>query len=318
MLIYTDSIHYARQILPQLDLSWSSPDPITDSELLSVAESLFEDKPYRESSLKTDFPWERLFVAETSRRSQYDILVELARKTNKLPDGIVCLAGSGEGFHGFKSRPWSAIPGNLHLSVYLAPAKPVEHSSISFMVLAAVSVVDALDSLPGLENRAGIKWVNDIVIDEAKVCGVLAHTQMVKGAVTAAVVGIGLNVETTPDVEPTPFVPEVASLKDCASDPDGCGQREVFETLIRALARNYSSFVDVGYPALLERYRRRSAVVGRRVILCSDVCGKGLDIIAKGRVTGLGENLELFLEGFDQPFWKGRLILESENEPGLS
>ena len=39
------------------------------------------------------------------------------------------------------------------------------------------AVVDALDAVPGLEGRARIKWVNDILIGDAKVAGILAYTQ---------------------------------------------------------------------------------------------------------------------------------------------
>ncbi len=314
MVVYTDSIRYAEQVLPRPVRPWSTAPSVDQIDLSLLAERLYENKSYSESSLEADFPWRYLFAVASSRRSQYDILVELARKTKALPDGIVCIAGAGDEFHGFRNRPWAAVAGNLHLSLYLAPAKPIEHFAIGFTILAAVSVVEALDCLPGLEGKAKIKWVNDILIDHAKVCGVLAFTQTVKETVTAAVVGIGLNVETTPPVEPTPFVPKVASLRELSPNPEACTQLAVFNHLLLALARNYRSFVDGGYPALLKRYRRRSAVIGREVTLCSDDSVAELDVIAKGKVTELGENLEIFLEGYDQPFWKGRLILSGENQ----
>lgn len=310
MVVYTDSIRYAEQVLPRPARPWSPTPSVDSGDLTLLAERLFENQSYSEATLEVDFPWKHLFAVASSRRSQYDILVELARETKALPDGIICIAGSGDEFHGFRNRPWAAVEGNLHLSVYLAPAKPIEHYGIGFTILAAVSVVEALDRLPGLEGKAKIKWVNDILVGNAKVCGVLAFTQTVKDTVTAAVVGIGLNVETIPSVEPTPFVPEVTSLRECSSNPEALSQSVVLNQLILALARNYRSFVDGGYPALLESYRRRSAVIGREVTLCSDDSGEELEVIAKGRVSDLGKNLEISIEGYDKPFWKGRLILE--------
>ena len=315
MVVYTDSISYAEQVVPPATKPWSPPaDRGTDVHRLS--ETLYQGNSFHQSSLESDLLWKYLFIVEFASRSQYDVLIELARDGGALPDGVLCLAGDGDNFHGLKNRPWSASPGNIHLSVHLAPARPIEQSAVGFSVLAAVSVVETIDSIAGLNGRAGIKWVNDILIDDSKVCGVLAHTQTMKDTVGAAILGIGLNVETTPSVEPTPFSRRVAALRDFASDPSAGSQGIIFEKLIRALDRNYRSLLNGGYSVLLDRYRERSLVLGRQVAICSDEPGSASEVIATGRVSGLGDNLELFLDGVDKPVRRGRLILEDEKGNG--
>jgi BirA family biotin operon repressor/biotin-[acetyl-CoA-carboxylase] ligase len=190
----------------------------------------------------------------------------------------------------------------------------MEHFGVGFTILAAVSVVDAIDGLPGLERRAGIKWVNDILIEGAKVSGVLAYTQTMKDVVSSAVLGIGLNVETTPSVDPTPYVPRVAALRDFAPDKSTCTQGAVLEKLVHALDRNYRSYLDGGYKALIDRYRERSLVTGREVTVRSDDPSTEPEVIAAGRVSGLGENLELLIEGIEEPVSRGRLILHGEDK----
>jgi BirA family biotin operon repressor/biotin-[acetyl-CoA-carboxylase] ligase len=180
------------------------------------------------------------------------------------------------------------------------------------MVLAAVSVVDAIDSVDGLEGKAGIKWVNDILLEHAKVAGVLAYTEGAGMSIDAAVLGIGLNVETTPSVVGTPFVPSVGSLRDHASDPEACTQRTVFESLLAALDRNYQLLLDGKTDELFERYRQRSVVLGREVKVCVDDASSPPKTIAAGRVEAIDDSLQLHLVGVDEPVTRGRLILESE------
>jgi len=177
-------------------------------------------------------------------------------------------------------------------------------------VLAAVSVLDAVDGIPGLVNAAGVKWVNDILVDGAKVGGVLAYTQSVGETVEGVALGIGLNVETTPVVDPTPFVPRVSSLAHRASDASACTQQAVFRKLIQSLAHNYERLLSGGYDTLLERYRSRSLVIGRRITLCAEESGPEPEVLSTGRVERLTDDLELILEGSETPLSRGRIVLD--------
>jgi BirA family biotin operon repressor/biotin-[acetyl-CoA-carboxylase] ligase len=308
MLVYTDSVEYARTVLGRSVDLWSAPTSELSDDLRSLLEGAYGAREIRESTVQGGSLWHHLILVEVADRSHYDLLIELSRAGVRLPDRVLCLAGEGEGFHGFKGRAWSAPQGNIYLSVYLRPTRVVTLPATSFTVLAAISVVDAIDAIPGLEKSAGIKWVNDILIDGAKVGGVLAYTQSVGGAIGSAVLGIGVNVETEPDVEPTPFVPRACALRSKALRPDACNQQSFFTALAAALDTNYRQLVAGEYDALLERYRQRSLVIGREVTLCSDKPGAELDVIAQGRVTHIGDGLELAIEGYQQPFTKGRLV----------
>jgi BirA family biotin operon repressor/biotin-[acetyl-CoA-carboxylase] ligase len=313
MVVYTDSIDFAEQALPSADQPWS-PTDASVNDVQPLVDHLYEGKSYYTTFLETESNWRHLFLVEFSRRSQYDLLIDLTRGSARPPDAVLCLTGASDKLHGFKNRAWTASLGNIHLSVHLTPDQAVEHFGVGFTILAAVSVVDAIDSLPGLAGRAGIKWVNDILIEGAKVCGVLAYTQSMKDIVSSAVLGIGLNVEATPEVEPTPQVPRVAALREFTPDPSTCTQSTVLEKLIHALDRNYRAYLDGGYKALLDRYRELSLVIGREATVRSDDASSETEVVASGRVVGLGENLELLMEGIDKPVTRGRLILHREDD----
>jgi biotin-[acetyl-CoA-carboxylase] ligase BirA-like protein len=311
MKVYTDSPNFADLMIP--GVAWRPfESAAATGEIRQLTAAVFAERTLLEAEVETGQRWQHLLMAERSARSQYDILIEQRRQGLRIPDGVLCLCGAGSGLHGLRQRPWAAEAGNIHLSVHLAPDRVVTDSGIPFMVLAAVSVVDAADSLSGLTARVGIKWVNDILIDNAKVSGVLAYTEGAGKSVDAAVLGIGLNVETAPTVEATPFVPRVGSLREFSSGSTVLSQGLVFEQLLAALDRNYQLLLDGRSGELLDRYRERSIAVGRQVAVYVDDAKSPPKTIARGRVERVGDNLELFIAGCDTPVTRGRLILDAK------
>jgi biotin-[acetyl-CoA-carboxylase] ligase BirA-like protein len=311
MLVLSDRYDYAAELLPpEAARRLSSP-----SALDSTARTLAREFLGTGSLVAGDLSggaWSHLVLSDFSPRSQYDRMIELARAGSGLPDRLVCVVGAGEGFRGFKGRSWTAAAGNLHLTVHFAPHRPVERLETAFTVLAAVSVVEAVDTLRGLEGRAGIKWMNDVLLEGEKVGGTLAYTQSQGGTVTSAVLGIGLNVETAPPVDRSPYVPAVGSIRDHAPDPEGATRRDLLSAALGALDRNYRLLLEEGPSALLDRYRQRSVVVGRNVVVHEEGTGEGPPaVIAEGRVLGIGDQLELHIEGRKEPVRRGRLILRS-------
>ena len=308
LAIYTDSPDFAARVLPgslarrlAAESSFSPLErPLLGAFLGDVP--LFQ-APWEEA------PWSHLLLAERAPCSNYDLLIELARSATPPPDRTACLAGRGVGFHGFKGRRWAAVPGNLHLSVFFAPHRPVERFEVAFTMMAALSVVDALDGVAGMRGTAGIKWVNDVMVDDAKVAGVLAYTQTQDRTVNAAVLGMGVNVEVAPAVEPTPFVPAVTSVRDALGAGHESLQASVLGGLLDALDRNYQTLLDDGYRPLLDRYRRRSVIVGREVTICSEDSDEIPEVIAHGVVREIGDRLEIRMEGREESVTRGRMIL---------
>jgi len=311
MKVYTDSAKYADSILVRA--SWQQRDATSvPSEIKPLFAAVFAERPVYETEVWGGAGWPYLLIAETSDHSQYDLLIELRREGMHLPDGVLCLCGEGRGLHGLRQRPWAAEAGNIHLSVHLAPDRLVTSSGIPFMVLAAISVIDTIDSLSGLSARAGIKWVNDILLEGAKVAGVLAYTEGSGKAIDAAVLGIGLNVETTPEVPGTLFVPHVGSLRDFVSDSSTCTNGSVLERLAAFLADNYRQLLAGRSEDLIDRYRDRSIAIGKYVTVYVDDVSGSEELIAKGEVTAIGDNLELSIAGRRAPVTRGRLVLGSE------
>ncbi len=254
-----------------------------------------------------DLPFGHFFVVELANLSQYDTLINAAKEDIEMPDKIFCLAETGRNFHGLRRRPWAALEGNIHLSVFLKPGQEIINFGVGFIVLSAVSVVQTIDSIPGLHGRSAIKWVNDVVIDGAKAAGVLAHTQTTGRKVNIAILGIGLNVEKKPDIDASSFVSDSVSLCDLVPDKTICGRDIVFRELAKNLMRNYDELLSGNYGKLVDIYRERSVIIGKKVAIHADSPEGNNDIIAEGVVESIGNNLELYLKGRDKPVTSGRL-----------
>lgn len=97
---------------------------------------------------------------------------------------------------GRMGRSWESPAGNLYAST-LVRVFPGDPQPATLALVAAVAVWQAVDAL--LPRRARIKWPNDILIDGAKLSGMLLER-----VGDAVVIGIGVNVMAHPDLPDRP------------------------------------------------------------------------------------------------------------------
>ena len=110
----------------------------------------------------------------------------LALAEQGVAEGTWLRAGRQVGGRGRMGRTWESPVGNLYCStlVRLRVGDPPAH----LLALVAANAVHALVA-PLCEGQARIKWPNDVLVDGAKIAGILLER-----AGDAIVVGIGVNV----------------------------------------------------------------------------------------------------------------------------
>ncbi len=104
---------------------------------------------------------------------------------------------------GRQGRTWSSPKGNLMCSLAMRSGKPsTALAQISFV--AALAVRDAITrTSPALDPK--LKWPNDVLIDGAKVSGILLESFPGPApAETCLVIGIGINLKNHPSDTPYP------------------------------------------------------------------------------------------------------------------
>jgi BirA family biotin operon repressor/biotin-[acetyl-CoA-carboxylase] ligase len=95
---------------------------------------------------------------------------------------------------GRRGRAWVSEPGNLYATLLVVDPAPTALSP-QICFVAALALYDAvLDACAGLAPaRLKLKWPNDLLVDQAKVAGILVEGTTLPGGKPAAAVGIGVN-----------------------------------------------------------------------------------------------------------------------------
>jgi BirA family biotin operon repressor/biotin-[acetyl-CoA-carboxylase] ligase len=134
------------------------------------------------------------------RLSTLETLIEIDSTNNHLrqralegaPSGTVCLAEMQHAGRGRNNRHWvSPFAANLYLSLlWRSATAATELGGLS--LAAGVAIVRSLESF-GIDC-AGLKWPNDVVVDGAKLAGILIDVLGESGGPCTVVIGIGINV----------------------------------------------------------------------------------------------------------------------------
>ncbi len=189
-----------------------------------------------------------------SARSTNDLAAALG--ADRRHAGIAILANQQSAGRGQYGRSWQAPAGSsVLLSIVLQP--PIEICRPALLTAwAAVSICELILQTIGRDAR--IKWPNDVMFDDRKVCGILIEQG------SAIVAGIGLNVNQTVADFQAAGLPLAGSLSQAVERP--LDTNEVARTLLAALDRNYESMVNGELAALESAWRRRLGICGFEVL----------------------------------------------------
>jgi BirA family transcriptional regulator, biotin operon repressor / biotin---[acetyl-CoA-carboxylase] ligase len=166
-------------------------------------------------------------------------------------------AGRGRG-----ANRWWASAGALTFSVlFKAEAIPEPPSRWPQLALATgLAVCDTIDTFFGGSAAAGLKWPNDVYVNNAKVCGILVETA--DGPSARLVIGIGINVNNRIDRAPSELRGNAIALCEVAA-------REIplVEVLVGVLQRLSSRLIWIGSgdSELRSEWSRRCLLTGRNV-----------------------------------------------------
>ncbi|MFH1679224.1 MAG: biotin--[acetyl-CoA-carboxylase] ligase [Candidatus Eisenbacteria bacterium] len=201
------------------------------------------------------------------------------------PAGTVIAAEEQRKGRGRLDRVWEAPPFRaLLFSVLIEPRGGTEEAALANLV-AALAVADAVADGGGPSLR--IRWPNDLVADDRKVCGILSEYRSDRGAL---VIGIGLNVNQ----EKGELPPAASSLRTIT------GRAFVRAPLLAGILNRLEAHLDElgarGFEPLRARIEERSSLPGRTVTL--DL-GGGRTLIATA--IGIGPSGGLVVSAPDGP-----------------
>lgn len=202
-------------------------------------------------------------------------LKELARQG--APEGTVLLALRQTAGRGRMGRSFLSPENGLYMSVLLRPDCAVERLP-TLTPCAALAVCRALLTVCGVE--AAIKWPNDLLINGKKLCGILTEGVMTPDGRMAAVIGIGLNLNSSAADFPEELRGAVCSVRDVTgAETDECS---LAEAILYQLDDVYARWCAKD-GSLAEEYRAKCVTLGNDVTVFrngSSRPAKALDIDA--------------------------------------
>lgn len=212
------------------------------------------------------YPWEIERFLDTACMGREIVYRDSVDSTNALAfrlalegcrEGTCVIAESQAAGRGRLDRQWHSPYGkNLYLSVVLRPkVSPARIYPLSF-----ISSLAAFDTLvrAGLEPR--LKWPNDVLVNNRKICGTLIELSVEADAVRFAVIGIGLNINMEGSDMDEALTEKATSLfmetKNFFERPRVCG------ILLGSLEKYYDAAGRQGMEEMCRLWEERAGVKG--------------------------------------------------------
>ena len=196
--------------------------------------------------------------------------------------GTLVIADKQTGGKGRRGRSWFT-PENTSIAVsfLLKPQLEAEYASMLTLV-QAMAASDTIEEVCGC--KAYIKWPNDILVNEKKVCGILTEMNLAGNDISSIIIGTGINVNQEL------FPEEIADIATSLKKEVGMEQNR--EKLIGVLCRKFEHYYeqftttkDLSY--IMKEYNARLISAGRSVRVLDpkeEYVGEALGINAVGEL----------------------------------
>ena len=194
--------------------------------------------------------------------------------------GTLIIAEKQSAGKGRLGREWFSPAGGIWLSVILYPQlSPSYISRITLMT--AVAVVKAIKMCTQIEPQ--IKWPNDILINEKKVCGILTEMSAELDMINWVVVGIGINTNIDHQDFPEDIKENTISLKETLGKE--ISRVKLVQTFLQEFEKYYEILKRREFFSILKEWKLYSHTLGRKIRIDMGekiVTGEAVDINEEG------------------------------------
>jgi len=222
-------------------------------------------------------------------------------------NGLVVIAEMQVSGRGRAGRKFTSVIGNnVTFSVVLHPNLPLEEIQI-FALLAGVAVARVLENYV---KNIRLKWPNDVLVNEKKICGILLETINIPDhSFPVLIMGIGLNTKGCPHDYPeelqnivTTIESEMSPISDISSKTESApvlNNESIFQQLLLELDSCLEKFSLVsantqnsdkttsGRSSLQQEWLQRAKALGRKVCSLNNVEERVKDSGTVGIIEGL-------------------------------
>ena len=175
----------------------------------------------------------------------------------KTTEGTVVIADTQTKGRGRKNRTWYSPYGGLWFSIILYPNLPPERGMLITMA-ASVSVAQAIEEITGI--KPVIKWPNDLLVNNKKICGILTELDAEIDKINYVIVGIGINVnnDIRDDLES-----KAISLKEITASP--IPRVDLLRYILKHFDKNYLRLQEPDY--IRKLWFSYSKIIGKKIMI---------------------------------------------------
>ncbi|MDH5388817.1 MAG: biotin--[acetyl-CoA-carboxylase] ligase [Gammaproteobacteria bacterium] len=209
---------------------------------------------------------------------------------------LACFAEEQTQGRGRRGKVWfSPAGGSIYLSLAWKFDLPV--NALGCLPLAmGVAVARVLKDL-GLQ-QVGLKWPNDVLLDDKKIAGILIETSQITAKSTTAIIGVGLNFKLSDELADVPTQPwtDIVSSLGLECPPD---RNKVAGALLHECIAVCEAFTHAKHNLMME-YQEQYDVCMRQIV---NVYLEGGQVM-QGVVDGFEKNgeIRILIEGEPQLF----------------
>lgn len=187
---------------------------------------------------------------------------------------------------GRRGRAWADPPGNFAATLVMrVPGDAAAAALRSFV--AALALADALTQATGRPEGITLKWPNDVLLNGAKVAGILLETTGQGGVMSPLAIGIGVNLVHAPDADR--LEPEAVPATSVLSATGAQLDPETFLTLLAPAFAHWEDRLRThGFGPLRRAFLDRAARLGDTVTArtgADTLTGTFTDIDATGALV---------------------------------
>lgn len=211
-------------------------------------------------------------------------------------EGTLVIADNQTKARGRLGREWlSSKSQGIYMSVILKPDISPEKILI-LTITASVAVVRAIEKV--LKVKLGIKWPNDIIVNNKKVCGILTEMNTQSDKINFVVMGIGINVVNDENDFPEEIKKTATSLKNYVKIQEVDLYRiKIIQAILKELELLYTYINSQNTIYIINEWKKYSITLGQKIFVISGdskIKGVAKDILEDGKlVVEIDNNKEI-------------------------
>ncbi|MDG1883625.1 MAG: biotin--[acetyl-CoA-carboxylase] ligase [Alphaproteobacteria bacterium] len=171
-------------------------------------------------------------------------------------EGTSYLAHTQTKGRGRNQNKWTSTKGNLFLSTIIKP-KSDKSFWHQLSVIVGFSIIQVLVDIGVNSNLINLKWPNDILVDEKKICGILLESSD-----NFIIVGIGLNILKTPVLET-----KWATTKLNDHLKGSINIKNIGLKILNKVFNNYHSWEKFGFVFFKEDINEKMFMINKKIVL---------------------------------------------------